>query len=83
MSMHKYRSILTSAVCLLTFAAVSPAFASNDAMLQLLKELRDNGTLSPEAYELIKNSAEADNEKTVAKIEEVKEETKAAAAAAS
>ena len=51
----------------------TPAVAANDAMLELLKVLRDNGTISDEAYSLLKNSAQADAERTDAKIEETAE----------
>lgn len=52
----------------------TPAVAANDAMMELLKVLRDNGTISDEAYSLLKNSAQADAERTDAKIEETAEE---------
>ncbi len=51
----------------------SQAFAANDAMMELLKVLRDNGTITNEAYDLLKNSAAADEERTDAKIEETAE----------
>tara|TARA_R110002049_G_scaffold252264_1_gene427159 strand:+ start:297425 stop:298714 length:1290 start_codon:yes stop_codon:yes gene_type:complete len=52
----------------------TPAFAANDAMIELLKVLRDNGTITDEAYNLLKNSAAADEERTDAKIEETAEQ---------
>ena len=42
-------------------------------MIELLKVLRDNGTITDEAYNLLKNSAAADEERTDAKIEETAE----------
>ncbi len=52
----------------------TPAVAANDAMLELLKVLYDNGTINDETYSLLKNSAQADAERTDAKIEETAEE---------
>ncbi|MCI0401243.1 MAG: porin [Gammaproteobacteria bacterium] len=52
-------------------ASVSlPALAANEAMLELLEELRDNGTISQEQYEVLRNSALADEEKGKAQVEE-------------
>lgn len=42
--------------------AVLPAHASNDAMMDLLKVLRDRGTISTQDYELLSNAAKADKE---------------------
>jgi phosphate-selective porin OprO/OprP len=39
-----------------------PAQASSDAMLELLKVLRDKGTISTQDYELLVTAAEADKE---------------------
>ncbi len=50
-----------------TLAAMAPmSLAANDALLELLKVLRDNGTINSEAYELLRNSALVDEEKTTA-----------------
>lgn len=43
-------------------AAVLPAQANNDAMMDLLKVLRDQGTITAENYELLANAAKADKE---------------------
>ena len=47
----------------------SPVFASNDAIKELLKVLRDNGTISEQAYSVLKNSVDADAERTHAEME--------------
>lgn len=55
-------------------AAAMPAFASNDTMLDLLKILRDKGTISADDFNLLANAAKADNEKseqTQLQVEEV------------
>ncbi len=43
-------------------ASAAPAFASNEAMMDLLKVLRDKGTISAQDYELLSNAAKADDE---------------------
>tara|TARA_R110002049_G_scaffold37043_3_gene117203 strand:- start:505 stop:1836 length:1332 start_codon:yes stop_codon:yes gene_type:complete len=56
-------------------AAVLPAQANNDAMMDLLKVLRDQGTITAENYNLLANASKADKEATeeiinkVAKVE--------------
>jgi phosphate-selective porin OprO/OprP len=53
-------------------AVVMPAQASNDAMMDLLKVLRDRGTITVQDYELLVNAAKADKEVNQAVREEVK-----------
>jgi phosphate-selective porin OprO/OprP len=43
-------------------AAVMPAHANNEAMMDLLKVLRDQGTITEQNYELLVNAAKADKE---------------------
>lgn len=50
-------------------AGAGPAFATNDAMLELIKVLRDQGTIPQEAYEAIRLAAMADEEKNVASVQ--------------
>jgi phosphate-selective porin OprO/OprP len=45
-------------------AAAAPTFAANDAMLELMKILRDRGSLTNDEYELLVNAAKADTEQT-------------------
>lgn len=49
-----------------------PAQANNEAMMNLLKVLRDQGTITAENYRLLTNAAKADKESSdkVAKVEE-------------
>ena len=63
----------------LSFAAMgcaaivtTPAFAANDAMMELLKVLKDQGTISAEAYEQLKGAAKADDEQNTAGQSEIK-----------
>ena len=72
-----FKGIHTSALALIILfisGVATPVFASNDSMLELLKVLRDNGTISDDAYSVLVNSAEADKERTDAQIEETAEE---------
>jgi hypothetical protein len=65
-------------------ASAAPAFASNEAMMDLLKVLRDKGTISAQDYELLTNAAKADDEvvadavNRVAKVEKSAKKSKAA-----
>jgi phosphate-selective porin OprO/OprP len=57
-----------------------PAQANNDAMMDLLKVLRDKGTISAQDYNLLTNAAAADKEATEAAKAEMKQEVEAAKA---
>jgi phosphate-selective porin OprO/OprP len=57
-------SILGAAAFGLALSA--PALAANDAMLELLKVLRDKGTIDQDAYDQIVNAARADEESNTA-----------------
>ncbi|GAA0234199.1 hypothetical protein GCM10008964_26900 [Methylophaga marina] len=57
-----------------------PAQANNEAMADLLKVLRDKGTISAEDYNMLKNAAAADQEKTEAAQAEVKKQVAEATA---
>jgi phosphate-selective porin OprO/OprP len=61
-------------------AAMLPAQANNEAMADLLKVLRDKGTISAEDYNMLKNAAAADQEKTEAAQAEVKKQVEEATA---
>ncbi len=78
MNLKHIRAASLAALVASGVAVSTPAVAANDAMMELLKVLRDNGTISEEAYSLLKNSAQADAERTDAKIEETAEEKLAA-----
>lgn len=60
--------------------AVMPAHANNDAMLDLLKVLRDKGTISAQDYDLLTNAAAADKEMAEADKAEMKKEVEEATA---
>jgi phosphate-selective porin OprO and OprP len=52
-------------------AATSPAYAANDAMLQLIEALHAKGTIDDQTYESIKLAARADDEQNTASTNEV------------
>jgi hypothetical protein len=59
-------------------SAVLPAQANNDAMMDLLKVLRDQGTITSQNYDLLANAAKADKEYVEAvKVNADKAETNA------
>ena len=73
MYQHSRVKALFWAMALGVMAAFSaPAFAVNDAMLDLLKALYENGQITAEQYELISNAAKADAEA----VEGIKAEAK-------
>ncbi len=56
--------------------ATTPAFGTNGSMMDLLKILRDKGTLTQSEYELLVNASKADEER----IENIKTEAEPAGA---
>ena len=73
MNLKNIRAASLAAMVASSAVVSAPVFSANDAMIELLKVLRDNGTINDEAYNLLKNSAAADEERTDAKIEETAE----------
>ena len=66
---------LLGSILIGSMAAVStPAMATNEAMLDLLKILHDKGSISAEEYDLLKNASQADKEKVEGTANEVKAE---------
>ncbi len=69
---------LLGSILIGAMAAIStPAMATNEAMLDLLKILRDKGSITAEEYGLLANAAKADGEKVEGSINEVKADVKA------
>jgi phosphate-selective porin OprO/OprP len=60
------------ALAAITVLAAAPVHAANDAMMQLLKVLKDKGTLDEATYEALVNAAKADDEHVVFANDEVK-----------
>src|SRR5919198_4972472 len=63
--MFKDRLTLILGVSLMGWTALAswPVEAANEAMMELLKVLRENGTLSEEAYEQLLSASKADDER--------------------
>lgn len=60
---HRFKTILTVTLIGFVMSISNPAYAINDAMLDLLKILRDKGSLTAGEYELLVNASKADAEK--------------------
>ena len=72
--MHKRTPLkmLLGSILIGSLAAVSaPALAVNEAMLDLLKILRDKGSITAEEYDLLRNAARADGEKVEGSLNEM------------
>ncbi len=70
---------LLGSILIGAMAAIStPAMATNEAMLDLLKILRDKGSISAEEYQLLSNASKADGEKAESLASEVKADVAAA-----
>ncbi len=66
---------LLGAIVIGSFAAIStPAMASNEAMLDLLKILVKKGSITAEEYELLETAAKADGKKAESNISQMKAE---------
>ena len=77
MLIKKYLKSIASSIVILLFIILSPpAIAANEALLELLKVLRDKGTLSPQEYELLVEASKEDNEKIKESIDEINAEVK-------
>ena len=76
----KFSALRTGVLVGTLCALVMPAQADNSAMIELLKVLRDKGTLSESDYQMLKNASgeEAEKERTelMTAQEEMKEEAK-------
>jgi phosphate-selective porin OprO/OprP len=72
--MFKGRLIPILGISLVGWTALAswPVEAANEAMMELLKVLRENGTLSEEAYEQLQSAAKADDESNTQGQAEVK-----------
>lgn len=65
------RTLLAAAIGAALLAA-APAYAANDAMLALLKVLKEKGTLDEATYESLVNAAKADDEHVTFANDEIK-----------
>ena len=60
--MFTARQTLLCSLLAASALAAQPVMAANDAMIQLLKVLKDKGTLDKDTYEALVNAAKADDE---------------------
>ena len=71
--MKKYlQALFTSIMIVCAASLATPAYAANDALLELMKILRDKGSITQNEYELLVNAAKTEEEK----VETVKQEVK-------
>ena len=70
----KLKVLLSWAILGMIVLLSTPIYASNEAMLELLKLLRDKGSITTSEYELLKNTAEADEEKIEESVSEIKQD---------
>ena len=72
---HLTLKTLVSALIITAISAMSlPALAVNDAMMDLLKILRDKGSLTQVEYDLLRNAARADKNKLVAANQDIQKD---------
>ncbi len=69
----KFKKILAITALSCAAGASSNVFAANDTMMDLLKALRDNGTIDSATYGILVNSAKADEEKSSHETKKVAE----------
>ncbi len=69
-----FKSLLGSLLIGSLAAISTPAMATNEAMLDLLKILVKKGSITAQEYELLQNAAKADEEKAEGSINEMKAE---------
>lgn len=65
-------------IALLSCLACAPAYAANDAMIQLLDTLKARGTLDDKSYQELKSAAQADEEMNAAQGADVGKKVEAA-----
>ncbi len=69
---EKLRVLAAAAILGMAAAFSGPASAANDAMLDLLKLLKNKGSISQEEYDLLSSAAKADAEQIEGNVGEVK-----------
>jgi phosphate-selective porin OprO and OprP len=76
--MNKYFKTLFSSIMLVCVASfATPTYAANDVMLELMKILRDKGSITQEEYDLLLSASKGEGEATKKEVEkQVAEATK-------
>ena len=70
----KFKLFCRAAVIAMIVLLPAPVSASSEAMLELIKILRDKGNITDSEYELLRNAAVADEEKIKASVSEVRQD---------
>lgn len=74
--MSQTKKVLPALMAASALLAVPAAYAANDAMMELLKVLKEKGTLDDASYEALVNAAKADDEHVKFAEDEVKRQQK-------
>lgn len=67
----KKQTIILKMLMALSLCAVFPVQAENQALMELLKALQENGTIDEKTYELVKNVAQSDKENEQQMVQEI------------
>ena len=72
----KKQIIFLDLLVVLCLCIVVPVQAENQALLELLKALQENGTINEQTYELVKNVAQSESENEKKIVQEVTRDRK-------
>jgi phosphate-selective porin OprO/OprP len=70
----KNQSIILNLVAVLCLCTINPVQAQNQALMELLKALEENGTIDKQTYELVKNVAQSESENQKKVVQEITRE---------
>ena len=70
----KKQTIILNVLASLCFCVVVPVQAENQALMELLKALQENGTIDEQTYELVKNVAQSESENEKKVVQEITRE---------
>jgi len=70
----KKQAIILNVLALLSLCIVAPVQAENQALMELLKALQENGTIDAQTYELVKNVAQSESENEKKVVQEITRE---------
>lgn len=70
----KMQAIILNLFALLSFCVVTSVQAENQALMELLKALQENGTIDEQVYELVKNVAQSESENQKKVVQEITRE---------
>jgi len=70
----KKQTIILNLMTVLCLCIVAPVQAENQALMELLKALQENGTIDRQTYELVKNVAQSESENQKKVVQEITRE---------